>query len=135
MTKPVRTFSEAALAILDAMPVDPNATYQYEHLSGGFIWSDEFPPIGSSVEREAVIRRCRADRHKGFQVAPSAHMQRSVSSFHNHRARLPHESPTNDAGNQQRSQTENETASIPTLFVIHVHRQAQKQMCRKPRVE
>ncbi|KLU05953.1 hypothetical protein RISK_001804 [Rhodopirellula islandica] len=29
------------------MVVDPNATYSYEHLSGGFWWSDEFPPDDS----------------------------------------------------------------------------------------
>ena len=45
MTEQATTFSDAALAVLDAMSVDPNATYSYEHLSGGFWWSDEFPRI------------------------------------------------------------------------------------------
>ncbi len=48
MTDQVKTFSDAALAILDALPVDPNATYAYEHLSGGFYWSDEFPSFDSA---------------------------------------------------------------------------------------
>ena len=47
MTEQVTTFSDAALALLDAMPLDPNATYSYEHLSGGFVWSDEFPRIST----------------------------------------------------------------------------------------
>jgi hypothetical protein len=38
-------FSDAATQILNRMPFDPNATYSFEHLSGGFIWSDEFPQI------------------------------------------------------------------------------------------
>ena len=48
MTEQVTQFSDAALAILDAMRHDPDATYSYEHLSGGFYWSDEFPPFDSA---------------------------------------------------------------------------------------
>ena len=47
MTEQVTTFSDAAIAILNSMVVDPDATYSYEHLSGGFYWSDEFPPTDS----------------------------------------------------------------------------------------
>jgi hypothetical protein len=41
------TPSGKALEILNAMPLDPNATHAYEHLSGGMLWSDEFPDVGS----------------------------------------------------------------------------------------
>lgn len=68
MTERVITFSDAAIAILDSMVVDPNATYDYDYLSGGFYWSDEFPPIGSAdwgiVEHDCLyrslirVRRC-----------------------------------------------------------------------------
>ena len=47
MTEQVTTFSDAAIAILNSMVVDPDATHSYEHLSGGFYWSDEFPPTNS----------------------------------------------------------------------------------------
>ena len=40
-------FSDAALQILNSMPFDPNATYAFEHMSGGMIWSDELPDFGS----------------------------------------------------------------------------------------
>ncbi|MEO1524620.1 MAG: hypothetical protein AAFX06_04250 [Planctomycetota bacterium] len=33
------------MSILDGMPFDPDATHRYEHLSGGFIWCDEFPQL------------------------------------------------------------------------------------------
>ena len=29
------------------MPFDSDASYGYEHLSGGFHWSDEFPDVGT----------------------------------------------------------------------------------------
>jgi hypothetical protein len=48
MNERVATFSAPALAILNAMPADPDATYAYEHLSGGFVWSDELPDIRSA---------------------------------------------------------------------------------------
>lgn len=41
-------FSDAAVAVLDGMVCDLDATYSYEHLSGGFIWSDEFPKLFTS---------------------------------------------------------------------------------------
>ena len=68
MARRVTEFSEAALAVLDAMAVDPNATYFYEHLSGGFIWRDEFPelctPEWRVVSHDCIYRflvhiRCR----------------------------------------------------------------------------
>lgn len=43
MSDQVTLFNDAALAVLDGMTCDPDATCFYEHLSGGFIWSDEFP--------------------------------------------------------------------------------------------
>lgn len=46
-------FSDEALAILNAMPLNPTATYRYEHLSGGFVWSDELPR-GWTSDCEAV---------------------------------------------------------------------------------
>ena len=36
-------FSADALAILDSLILDAEATFAYEHMSGGFVWSDEFP--------------------------------------------------------------------------------------------
>ena len=53
-------FSDAALEVLNRMPFDPNATHGYEHLSGGFVWSDEFPPISSpewTIVSEAYLNR------------------------------------------------------------------------------
>jgi hypothetical protein len=44
-------FSEAALAVLDRMPFDPTARGDFEWLSGGLMWSDEFP-LGP--ERQAM---------------------------------------------------------------------------------
>jgi hypothetical protein len=41
-------FSADALVILDRMPFDPMARGRFELMSGGLIWSDEFPPSGSS---------------------------------------------------------------------------------------
>lgn len=40
-------FSETALAILDRHLYDPDARSSYELMSGGLIWSDEFPKLGS----------------------------------------------------------------------------------------
>lgn len=51
----VTEFSEAALAILDSMPVDPQATYFYEHLSGGFIWRDEFPDMNLNSREWDIV--------------------------------------------------------------------------------
>ena len=39
--------SDTALEVLNRMPFDPIATCFYEHLSGGMLWSDEFPSVGS----------------------------------------------------------------------------------------
>lgn len=47
MSEPVTQFTDAALAVFDRMPFDPAATYAYEHLAGGFVWTDEFPPVSS----------------------------------------------------------------------------------------
>jgi hypothetical protein len=47
------TFSEAALAVLDRMPCDPTARAAFEWLSGGLMWADEFPPVGTP-ERQAM---------------------------------------------------------------------------------
>jgi len=41
-------FSDAALAVLDAMRFDPGARAHFEYLSGGLLWSDEFPKCGTS---------------------------------------------------------------------------------------
>ena len=48
MSDQITSFSDSALAVLDGMPIDPCATYFYEHFSGGFIWSDEFPHLSST---------------------------------------------------------------------------------------
>jgi hypothetical protein len=59
--------SDDALGVLNRMPFDPNATYGYEHLSGGFIWSDELPPAGSPewdiVSEGYLYRMLVAARH------------------------------------------------------------------------
>ena len=36
-------FSQAALAVLDRQPYDPAAKGEYELMSGGLVWRDEFP--------------------------------------------------------------------------------------------
>src|SRR5437773_2111532 len=41
-------FSLEALAILDRQVYDPAAKGQYELMSGGLIWPDEFPELGSA---------------------------------------------------------------------------------------
>lgn len=46
-------FSMAALSVLDRMPFDPDASGNFEIMSGGLLWPDEFPAIGS-VEWELV---------------------------------------------------------------------------------
>jgi hypothetical protein len=46
-------FSEAALAVLERMPFAPTARASFEWLSGGLMWVDEFPPVGTS-ERQAM---------------------------------------------------------------------------------
>lgn len=46
-TSKLRLFSMAALAVLNRMPFDPIARAQFELMSGGLIWPDEFPPFGS----------------------------------------------------------------------------------------
>lgn len=43
-----KVFSRKAIQILNAMPFDENATYFYELMAGGFLWSDEFPEIDSN---------------------------------------------------------------------------------------
>jgi hypothetical protein len=43
----VPLFSAAALAVLDRMPFDRSARGQFELMSGGLVWRDEFPKIGS----------------------------------------------------------------------------------------
>jgi hypothetical protein len=47
MTEETITISDEALRILNAMPFDPNAKHDYEHMSGGMVWSDELPRFGS----------------------------------------------------------------------------------------
>ncbi|GAB5406713.1 MAG: hypothetical protein Aurels2KO_49440 [Aureliella sp.] len=49
MTDRVEKFTDEAIAILGALQADPDADYSYDHLSGGFLWTDEFPPIDSSA--------------------------------------------------------------------------------------
>jgi len=49
----VLLFSEAALAALNRQPFDPAARGNYELLSGGLLWPDEFPRPGTP-EWEAV---------------------------------------------------------------------------------
>src|SRR5438105_8031694 len=40
-------FSTDALAVLNKMLFDPTACGSFELMSGGLIWSDEFPPPGA----------------------------------------------------------------------------------------
>ena len=46
-------FSEEALSVLDRLTFDPVARGDFEWLSGGLMWSDEFPPVGTP-ERQAM---------------------------------------------------------------------------------
>jgi hypothetical protein len=46
-------FSDEALAVLDQLSFDPAACGQFEWLSGGLMWADEFPPLGTP-ERQAM---------------------------------------------------------------------------------
>ena len=46
-------FSDAALAVLDQMPCDPTSRGEFEWLSGGLMWSDELPLVGTP-ERQAM---------------------------------------------------------------------------------
>jgi hypothetical protein len=59
-------FSADALVILDRMPFDPMARGRFELMSGGLIWSDEFPPPGSAegelVRAQWVYRYLIASR-------------------------------------------------------------------------
>ena len=45
----VPLFSRAALWLLDRVQIDPAARGQFEYLSGGLIWPDEFPAFGGPV--------------------------------------------------------------------------------------
>jgi hypothetical protein len=40
-------FSAAGLTVLDCQPYDPDAKGSYELMSGGLMWPDEHPKIGS----------------------------------------------------------------------------------------
>jgi hypothetical protein len=60
-------FSASALAVLDQMLFDPKARGQFEWLSGGLMWPDEFPRMGTPERRamtpaEAIgcLLACRA---------------------------------------------------------------------------
>jgi hypothetical protein len=46
-------FTPEALAVLDRQPYDPAAKGRYELMSGGLIWGDEFPELGSA-ERQSI---------------------------------------------------------------------------------
>ena len=75
MTARVETFSDQALAILNALPVDPDATYAYEHLSGGFMWTDEFPPLRSAdwkIVRHDYIYRYLINMRRCITLGDSA---------------------------------------------------------------
>jgi len=60
-------FSDDAIQVLNRMLFDPNATHFFEHLSGGYIWSDEFPrlftPEWEIVSEGYVHRMLVAARH------------------------------------------------------------------------
>ena len=43
-----KVFSKKAIQILNNMEFDKDATYFFEVMSGGFLWSDEFPDSESS---------------------------------------------------------------------------------------
>jgi hypothetical protein len=49
-------FSRAALGLLDRRRFDPSARGQFEYLSGGLIWPDEFPAFGATVCRGDAFR-------------------------------------------------------------------------------
>lgn len=48
-------FSDDALRILNSMSFDPEASHHYEHLAGGFLWSDELP-VRDRAKWEVVSR-------------------------------------------------------------------------------
>lgn len=54
-----RFFPESALVVLRQTQWDPDATFNYEGMSGGLVWSDEFP-------REAIAA-CMAVNNYAFR--------------------------------------------------------------------
>ena len=53
-------FSDGALRILNCMQLDEDATYFYDMMAGGFVWSDEFPDIRSEkwkIFRQGLVFR------------------------------------------------------------------------------
>jgi len=72
-------FSDAALRVLNRMPFDPNATYFYEHLAGGMLWSDELPTFGTpewlAVAKGFLHRFLIAARHDITLGEPSPRFQ------------------------------------------------------------
>ena len=76
MTDRIEKFSDEAIAILNAMPVDPDATYSYEHLSGGFMWTDEFPPLRSAewkIVRHDYIYRFLINMRRCITLGDTSH--------------------------------------------------------------
>ena len=63
-----KVFSKKAIQILNNMEFDENATYFYEVMSGGFLWSDEFPDIASdewkNFEHDFIYRYLLALRRE-----------------------------------------------------------------------
>ncbi len=63
----VDQFSNAALRVFNSMLFDPNASYDYEHLAGGMLWSDELPTVGTpkwdAVSKGCLYRFLIAARH------------------------------------------------------------------------
>ncbi len=41
-------FSATALCVLNRIVHDPSARIRYDMMSGGLMWSDEFPPLGTA---------------------------------------------------------------------------------------
>jgi hypothetical protein len=75
-----KLFSKRAIQILDQMEFDESASYYYEIMSGGFLWSDEFPDINSDEWKDfghdfiyrylLALRRDVMLKHKERELHP-----------------------------------------------------------------
>jgi hypothetical protein len=54
----VPPFSKAALKILDRSPFDPSSKGSYEYMSGGLIWTDEWPRAATLSTLGGDIFKC-----------------------------------------------------------------------------
>ena len=93
MLEPEIRIPDAALRILNSMPFDPNATHFYEHLSGGMLWSDEFPTVGTpewgAVSEGYLNRALIAARHDITLGESSPRFQRTWQQVEKHAPNWP----------------------------------------------